>query len=308
MTPPGRVLVTGAAGFLGRHLVPVLVQAGHEVTALDIRPMPHYASQPGIRAQVVEEEDEDALREAVADADAICHLAALVPRNMQDASQAAECLRVNGLFTLRLAQLALEHEVRRFVCCSSGQVYRYSPSPVTEDAPIYPAERATWYLASKLVGELYVEHLRMQSGLPAVTLRLANLYGPQADDPSVVRRFMQAAMEGRPMEVWDNGVPEYDWVFAPDIAGLIAKALAGGDPGIYNAGTGRPASVLDLAQAVANTFPDRKTEILVKAPTGPIPTGFSALDSGKAAATWHYAPKPLPEALQIYRRSLEAVL
>lgn len=300
-----RVLVTGAGGFLGRHVVLALARAGHQVSAVDIRKMDFCAETPGVSATVIEDGDVSALRDAVVRSSAICHLAALVPRNMQDASMAAECFHTNALFSLRLAELAAECQVRRFVYCSSGQIYRYSETPVTEDAPVYPAARATYYLASKLVGELYIEHLRLTAGLPAVTLRLGNLYGPGAGDSSVVARFMAAAAQGHPLEVWDNGAPTYDLVYAPDIAKLIVAVVVRSEPGIYNAGSGQACSVMDLALAVADAFPDRRTEIIVKPPAGPMPASFSVLSIAKAARMWQYAPTPLSEALRLYRQYME---
>ncbi len=295
-----RVLVVGAGGFLGRHLVPVLAAAGHQVTALGIREMDFYSGLPGV-CVVVATEDGPTLERAVAASDAICHLAAFIPPDMETPSLAEACFRTNALFTLRLAQLAVEHRIPRFLYCSSGQIYQYSENPVAEDAPVYPAARGTYYLASKLMGELYVEHLRITAGLPAITFRLGNLYGPHASERSVVAKFMKAAAEGRPLEVWDSGVPQYDLVYARDIAALIVAALGCGEPGIYNAGSGQACSIMELAQAVAETFDDRKPEIVVKRSTGTMPPSFCALDIAKAAATWQFAPTPLRAALRLYR-------
>jgi UDP-glucose 4-epimerase len=235
--------------------------------------------------------------------DAVCHLAAHIPGNFEDAVEAERCLRVNGLCTLQLAKSAAARR-RRFVYFSAN-FYRYSPVPVAEDAAVAPEERATYYLSSKFVGENFVEHLRRAAGLSAVSLRVGNVYGPGMPERSVVARFLAAGRAGEALQVWDGGIATYDYVHAADVAAVALAALERGEPGVYNIGGGRACSLLQLADAVADLFPERP-RIVVLPPGGTAASGFPAMDIGKAARAWRYAPRPLSEGLRSYLRELEA--
>jgi UDP-glucose 4-epimerase len=298
-----RILVTGAAGFLGRHLIVALLDEGWEVLAMvHKRRLPERLRTDAVQVMQGDANDLTTIRDAILRADAVCHLAACIPPDHEDSAYAERCLQVNGLLTLRTAEFALEG--RKRLLFFSLATYRYSRALVSENAPLYPSERATYYLASKLVGELYVEHLRHLYQLPAITLRVASCYGPGMPERSVVRRFMNCAWRGLPLQVWDDGIPTYDFVYASDVVKLAVAALKSGDPGIYNVGSGRAHSVLDLARAVADTFPERDLHIDVRPPLGSIPASFPALSIAKAVKMWDYRPLSLREGLAEYRKQM----
>lgn len=306
--PRGRVLLTGATGFIGRHLLKALLQEGWEVTAV-VRHPP--AALPGAirdRLTVLPGDlgDEAFTREVVSRADAVAHLAAFIPPNLEDPSHAEACVRVNALLTLRLAEAACERPGKTFVYFSSGQGYRDPAANATETDPVFPSQRASYYLASKLLGEVYVEHLRRSRGLAAHTFRVGSCYGPGMPARQVVARFLAAAAEGRPLEVHAGGTQRQDFVYIQDVVGLALSALAAPAPGVYNAGSGRAHSVLELADAIAGTFPSREVEIRVSPAAGPPPPDLPQLDVSKARATWGYRPRPLPEGLADFRRVMEA--
>jgi UDP-glucose 4-epimerase len=170
---------------------------------------------------------------------------------------------------------------------------------------MYPADRATYYLSSKLVGELFVEHLRRSRHMQSLCLRISSLFGLGMSPKSVVARFMESAYRGLPLEVFDAGISTYDFVYVKDIANLIVEALKIGEPGIYNVGSGTAHSILELAQAVIDLFPERKLSINIKPSYGPIPASFSALCIDKAIRTWNFRPHTLFEGLTEYRNQME---
>ena len=86
---------------------------------------------------------------------------------------------------------------------------------------------------------------------------------------------------------------------------LVTAALAVGQPGVYNLGSGVAHSVLELAQAIAETYPERKISIEVKPPIDSKPAGFSALSIDKAVKMWGYHPLSLPEGLADFRKRME---
>jgi len=308
----GRVLVTGATGFIGRHLVGELCREGWEVVALTRRecrlPWP---AGPRLRLVQGDLTDPATIERAVAQVDAVCHLAAFIPPDLEDPTAARPCLEVNALAALRIAELAAQRSAR-VVFFSSGQVYCPSDQPRAEEAPTYPVHRATYYLASKLLGELYIEHVRLLSGLPAVTLRVGSCYGLGMPERSVVARFMTVALAGLPLELWDGGVARYDFVYVDDVVHLARAALRGGAPGVYNAGSGRGTSVLELAQTLATVFADKEIAIQAHTSIQPAPArrlppvGFAPLATDKASAAWDYRPRSLIDGLRAYRLQREA--
>jgi nucleoside-diphosphate-sugar epimerase len=302
----GRVLVTGAAGFLGRHLVDGLLAEGWEVLALVHRR--RLAVRPDstpVRLLEGDINDPSVIRAAVSGASAVCHLAAYIPPNHADPTYAEPCLRTNALSTLHLAQAVLDHPGCTFLYLSSSNAYAPGADNASEEDALYPADRATYYLASKLLGELYVEHLRRTCRLRAVTLRVSTTYGWGMARGSVVSQFMERARQGLPLTVRDGGVPTYDFVYARDVVRVALAALRETRPGVYNVGSGTAHSLLDLAGAVANTFPEHGARIDVEPPVGPIPASFRAVSIQKAAATWGYKPASLREGLADYRRQME---
>jgi UDP-glucose 4-epimerase len=301
-----RVLVTGAAGFIGRHLVAALARDGSEVTALTRgSDLPASLVAAGVRTVRGDLADGATVDRLIAENDAVCHLAAWIPPDLEDPGAAAACLEQNALGALRIAE-AVARASARLVFFSSGQVYGPSDRPLAEDAPTYPAGRATYYLASKLAGELFVEHQRLTRGLSAVTLRVGSCFGYGMPAKSVVARFLTSALTGLPLEVSDGGAARYDFVSVADVVDLTRAALNGGETGVFNAGAGRGETVLDLVRAIERVFDDRRLEVRIRPPRalGTAP-GFAALATDKARAAWGYRPRDLIDALRAYRADLE---
>jgi len=300
-----KIVVTGASGFIGRHLVVALLVAGHEVVAvLHKHALPVHFRTDALHIVWGDAENLSPVRDAILQADAVCHLAALIIRGPSDVWVAERCVQINSLFALRIAEFALERPKTRMIFLSSGQAYCYSKVPVSEEAPMYPVERSTHYLASKLLGELYVESLRRSRRLSVVTLRLGCCYGPGMQI-SVVSSFMNSAAAGLPLTVFDGGRATHDFVYVSDVVSVVMCALESGNPGVYNVGSGRACSILELAQTVAETFPDRDVPIEIDPPFRHMPASFSALSIEKAREAWSYHPLPLKEGLAKYREQME---
>jgi len=301
-----RVLVTGATGFLGRYLVAELWGNGCEVVALV-----HKSGLPeNLRAQVSHVVEGDITnpntwREAVSQVDAVCHFAAYIPPDYEDSSYAETCLQVNSLATLALAQAALQRPRCRFIYSSAGNAYAFADEVASEESLLYPADRAAYYLASKMAGELYVEHLRRVAGLESICFRISTPYGFGMGEQSAVAHFMKCAHEGLPLQVIDGGIPTYDFVHVANVVQLVKAALRDGQPGVYNLGSGIAHSVFELAQAVADTYPERNISIEVKPPLDSIPARFAALSIDKAVKMWRYHPLSLREGLAKYRERIE---
>jgi UDP-glucose 4-epimerase len=301
-----RVFVTGASGFLGRTLVKALLDTGHQVTAMArTSPLPASLRCPALTELSGDLRRIDDMRSAIAECDAILHLGAHIPASFDDPDEARACVDVNGLATLQLARMVRRHSGQRFIYFSA-HAYCDAPVPVSENDPMYPVEKATYYLASKLLGEIYIEHLRRLEDLGSITLRVSSCYGPGLPHTTVLGRFMSRAAKGEPLEVYDGGKATYDLVYDLDVVGLALQALVAGQPGVYNVGSGTRVTVAEVATAVADCYKDSGIEIKsVETAASVIPSGFPALDIGKACSEWSFDPRPLTSGLVGYRRRLE---
>jgi len=302
-----RVLVTGASGFLGVNLIEGLLKEGCGVVAFDKHELPDHLSCNEVNFIKGDLGEIKKVRDAIRQVDVVCHLAAYIPPNYEDPVYARRCLLVNGLITLRLAELILKVRGLRLIFFSAGTIYRYSKSPVSEDHPVYPIGGAMYYSTGKLVGELYVEQLRTQYQLPSTTLRVASCYGLGMPKKSMIASFMEYADKGLPIQIWNGGYATYDFVYIDDVVKATLAALKNDNYGVFNIGSGSAHTVLEIAHAIAKTFPERTVNIEVKPPSGPIFKGFPALSIKKAAKIWNYHPCSIRKGLAEYRRKMEQV-
>jgi nucleoside-diphosphate-sugar epimerase len=194
----------------------------------------------------------------------------------------------------------------KFINFSSAQAYRSSNEPSDEEAPLYPADRATYYLVSKLAGEIYIEHLRRSGSLQAVTLRLGSCYGHGMASRSVVSIFMNKARSGETLQVYESNASLYDYVYIDDVTNVAVQAAVSGEPGVYNVGSGQSHSVLELAETVAATFPEHEVPIKVLSMPDRDPASFSPLSIEKTLRTWDFRPLNLQEGLKAFRQQMES--
>lgn len=239
-----RVAVTGGAGFIGHHLVRLLLAEGHEVTVVDNLRRSSF-ERPGLAGARCIEGDVRALahcRLAVAGSDAVVHLAAQsnVMGSHADPDYAFE---TNVTGTWNVAMAARDEGVGHLVFSSSREVYGEPDAlPVPESAPVRPHNL---YGASKAAAEMLLAGL--PDGAPRVSiLRFANVIGP-GDSGRVVPLWLQNAREGAPLRVY-GGSQVMDLIPVDAACRAIANTLSRGPlDGPVNVGSGVPTAILDLA-------------------------------------------------------------
>jgi UDP-glucose 4-epimerase len=250
-------LVTGGAGFIGSHLVEALTASGRRVRVLDnlctglrsnwdhVRPAPEF--HEGDVA------DPAAVARAMDGVNVVYHLAALASVQ-QSIDNPAATHQTCATGTLQILDAARRKGVRRVVYAASSSAYGIPVGDVqTEDDPVRPLSP---YAAAKLAGELYCQAFSATFGLETVRLRFFNVFGPRqrADSPysGVIAIFSDMLAAGRTPVVHGDGLQSRDFVYVTDVVQALMKAAEAPNVsgGVYNVGTGRSISILDLVGAL----------------------------------------------------------
>ncbi len=235
-------MVTGAAGFVGRHLVTRLAAAGWRVVATDLARPGTTARDPaaGIEERPLDVRDGQAVAALVSELrpDVLFHLAAQasVAASMRDPLDDVD---VNVLGTLHVARAAAAAGVRRIVYFSTGGALFGEPlyQPVDEQ---HPARPNSVYGTSKLAAELYLGALTAGSGTSVSVLRPGNIYGPQqvhTREYGVVGIFAGRMLRGESVTIFGDGGESRDYIFIDDVVDA-ALAAAHGKPATCLIGSG----------------------------------------------------------------------
>lgn len=248
-----RVFLTGASGFIGRHLVPRLLAEGHEVTALTRRG----ASEPvghlkGVRQVAGDVCDPGSLTEA-AGADVVFHLAAVsfVPQSLKDPVGTFE---VNARGTLNLLEAARAAPTPpRFVFVSTGHVYGPAQyTPIDERHPLQPASP---YGASKVAADVLVSSYRASYGLATTVVRPFNIYGPGQDPGFVIPKIVSQARVQDTLVLGDTSTVR-DFTYVDDFVDLLL-ALATHPAAVgeaFNAGSGVGHAIREVVEEVGRAL------------------------------------------------------
>lgn len=264
-----RLVVTGAAGFIGSALVDRLVREGHSVLAVDDLSSGHIDNLAGSADPRLTFLEGDVLADAVRremasyQAEVFFHLAAQMDVRHSVADPVGDARR-NVLGSLAVLESARASGVRKLVFASSGgTIYGdQTKYPVRESAlldPVCP------YGAAKVCGETYLRVYRHLHRLQTTTLALGNVYGPRQDphgEAGVVSIFASALLDDRPTLIFGDGRATRDYVYVDDVVEAFTLAAgAAGDGLRLNIGTGRETSVRQLHRLIAEAVerPDTPT-------------------------------------------------
>jgi UDP-glucose 4-epimerase len=243
-----RELVTGGAGFIGSHVVEALLARGDEVHVLDDLSRGRRENVPeGATLHVADIREPDEAFEA-ARPEAVLHLAAQVDVRVSVERPDFDA-DVNVLGTLRILEAARAHDAKVVFASTGGAIYGECDGPAAEESPRQPLAP---YGASKLCGEEYLATWNRLYGTSHVALRLGNVYGPRQQphgEAGVVAIFMGLLRDGGTPRIYGDGSQTRDYVYAGDVARAMVLAL-GHDGGVYNVGTARETSVLELYDAI----------------------------------------------------------
>jgi UDP-glucose 4-epimerase len=249
-----QAVVTGGAGFIGSHLVERLLADGHSVRVIDnlatgrLANLDRVRAHPALSVHQLDVVDLDATAPVVEGAEWLFHLAALADI-VPSIERPMAYHRANVDGTAAVLEAARAGGVQRLVYAASSSCYGLPDLfPTPEGAPIRPAYP---YALSKYLGEQMVLHWHQVYGLPAVSLRLFNVYGPRARSAgtygAVFGVFLAQKLAGKPLTVVGDGQQTRDFTFVTDVADafvLAAESDAAGE--VYNVGSGGTYSINQL--------------------------------------------------------------
>ena len=249
-----KTVVSGGAGFIGSHLVDLLLEEGHQVTVLDnfSTGRPDNLSHVADQIQLIECDlaIQGAWQKVFEEVDWVFHLAALadiVPSIQQP--QVYFQSNVNGTFNV--LQASKEKRIKRFVYAASSSCYGIPDQyPTPENAPIRPQYP---YALTKRLGEELVLHWAQVYDLSALSLRFFNVYGPRSRTSgtygAVFGVFLAQRLAGQPYTVVGDGNQTRDFTFVTDVARAIPAAAKSKQSGkAYNVGSGATVSVNHLVE------------------------------------------------------------
>jgi UDP-glucose 4-epimerase len=257
-----RILITGGGGYIGSHLADALIAADHHITVLDnldtgrITNIHHLLEHPSFRFICDDILNGPLVDRLIAEADMVYHMAATVGvKHVVD--NPLRCIVTN----VRGTEVVLEYCYRywrRVVVASSSEVYGKSEkAPLSEedDSLLGPTAVGRWsYALSKALDE-HLAFAYHRQGLPVSVVRYFNSYGPRLDPRgygSVVARFINQALDGQPITVFDDGRQTRCFTYIDDtvrgtiLAGTLPQA--GGQA--FNIGNNRETTILELAHMV----------------------------------------------------------
>ncbi len=253
------VLVTGGAGFIGSHLVEELLRQGRRVRVLDdfstgLRDN-LAGMQPSPEVICGSLTDAGCVRQALSGVRLVYHLAALasVARSVEN-PLATHAACATG--TLILLDLARQLGVRRVVYAASSSAYGGAEGDAAGQSEQLPVQAKSPYAAAKLAGELYMQAFTHTFGLETVRLRFFNIFGPRqrADSPysGVIALFIAAMAAGRRPTVHGDGRQSRDFTYVANaVQALLRAGTAQHAAGqVYNVGTGRSISILELVASL----------------------------------------------------------
>lgn len=251
-------LVTGGAGFIGSHIVEELLRRGHHVRVLDNFSTGKRENLVNIQQKIelIEGDltDGNVVSQAVRGMDYVFHLGA-IPSVVRSVENPFQSHQANVLGTLNVLLACRENKIKRLVYSSSSSLYG--------DQPILPKEESmkpdplSPYAGTKLAGEQYCSIFYATYGIPTVSLRYFNVFGPKQDPTSlysaVIPRFIDCSLDGKPPTIYGDGKQTRDFTYIEDVVEANLRASEAPPKALgraYNIAGGKSVSLLELLSEI----------------------------------------------------------
>jgi nucleoside-diphosphate-sugar epimerase len=295
-----RILLTGAAGFVGRNVLKELERKGHTVVCVDL-----YADRKIGGSKWIVGDLAKMNWNKIEKVDGICHVGAAVNQG-KSKDEIEACLQTNIIGTTRLVQWAMKKKITRFVYTSSAGLYSRPAQklPVNEEARI---ETPNGYLLSKLYGEILLKKREIQKIISVIALRLSSPYGPGQNTKSVLSIFIRNVVSDEPIKIFGTGNRSQDFIGIFDVAEAHVKALEiSSSPGfsLINLGSGQETSLNQLAREILKVFGNRQKGIIEHISDSSHENDRFFLDLNKMKKVLGIHPKRISEGLKLLKPSM----
>ena len=258
-----RILVTGAGGFIGHHLVKHLVRMGHFVRGVDLK-HPEFEESPADDFRILDLRDADAAFEACGEMEDVYHLAADMGGIGFITAYHAVVARNNTLINVNMLDASHRSGIDRFLFSSSACVY---PQGLQGDSDVkglreedaHPADPEEGYGWEKLYMEKLCQYYREDHGLDVRVLRFHNAYGPlgtfeggREKAPAAICRKIAQAGEGEEIEIWGDGQQTRSFMYVDDCIEGLVRFMDSGYEKPVNLGTEELVTIEELVDVVCD--------------------------------------------------------
>ncbi len=258
----GRVVVTGAGGFIGHHLVSYLAKCGLWVRGVDLK-QPEFAPTLADEFLILDLRDHDNCLIAAEGMDDVYHLAADMGGIGYISSERASIARNNTMINIGMLEAARQTGAERFLYSSSACIYPHHLQISADVVPLrednaWPAQPEEGYGLEKLYAEKLCEYYTSDHGLATRVVRFHNVYGPlgtfhggREKAPAAICRKIASIENGGEIEIWGDGQQTRSFMYVSDCVEGIHRIMEAGYDGPLNLGTDELVSINELVDIVA---------------------------------------------------------